>query len=62
MLKYSDLSSDEVEKFRRTFGKEIAVLNPQEVESLIVTGGFERPVLFCQTLFIHAWYARKPTE
>jgi len=59
LLKYSDLSSEDVEKFRRTFGKEIAVLNPQEVESLIATCGFERPVLFCQTLFIHAWYARK---
>lgn len=59
MLKYSDLSSDEVEKFRRTFGKEIAVLPHQEVESLIATGGFESPVLICQTLFIHTWYARK---
>ncbi|MFK5980376.1 MAG: class I SAM-dependent methyltransferase [Rhizobiaceae bacterium] len=62
MLKYSDFSSDEVEKFRRTFGKEVAVLPPQEVESLIATGEFERPVLFSQTLFIHAWYARKTTD
>lgn len=59
MLKYSDLPDAEVEKFRASFGKEVAVLPPQEIESLIASSDFGAPILFCQTLFIHAWYSRK---
>jgi tRNA (cmo5U34)-methyltransferase len=30
-----------------------------EVESIIAGGGFSQPVLFFQTLLIHAWYTKK---
>jgi tRNA (cmo5U34)-methyltransferase len=44
------------------WGKEVAVSGPQEVESMIAGAGFEWPTLFYQALFIHAWYAQKPSR
>jgi tRNA (cmo5U34)-methyltransferase len=43
------------------YGHDVAVLPPSEVASIIAAGGFEPPVLFFQTLLMHAWYARRNT-
>ena len=58
-LKYSGMPDEQVEKFSAALGKDVAVLPPQEIESIISSNGFDTPVLFLQTLFIHAWYARR---
>jgi tRNA (cmo5U34)-methyltransferase len=58
-LKYSRMPAEQVEKFRASFGQDVAVLPPHEVESIIASSGFETPVLFLQSLFIHAWYGRR---
>lgn len=44
------------------WGKDVAVSRPEEIESTIAGAGFERPILFYQALFIHAWYARSPSD
>jgi tRNA (cmo5U34)-methyltransferase len=59
MLKYSEMPAEEVEKFRASYGRNVAVLPPLEVESIIASSGFDTPVLFFQTLLIHGWYARR---
>ncbi len=41
------------------YGRDVAVLPTAEIESIVASGGFETPVLFLQTLLIHAWYTRK---
>jgi hypothetical protein len=38
-------------------GRDAAVLPPHEVSAIIASSGFDSPVLFMQTLFVHAWYA-----
>ncbi len=43
------------------YGRDVAVLPPSEVASIIAAGGFDPPVLFFQTLLMHAWYARRNT-
>jgi len=58
-LKYSEVPAEEVGKFRDSYGRDVAVLPPQEIESIIVASGFDTPVLFLQTLLIHAWYANR---
>jgi tRNA (cmo5U34)-methyltransferase len=58
-LSYSEVPTEEVEKFRASYGRDVAVLPPQEVESIIASSGFDTPVLFLQTLLIHAWYANR---
>jgi tRNA (cmo5U34)-methyltransferase len=58
-LKYSDVPAEEVEKFRASYGRDVAVLPPQEVKTIIASSGFDTPVLFFQTLLIHAWYSKR---
>src|SRR5215510_7243726 len=58
-LKHSEVPAEEVGKFRDSYGWDVAVLPPQEIESIIVASGFDTPVLFLQTLLIHAWYANR---
>lgn len=59
MLKYSEVPVEQIEKVGATFGRDVALLPAQKVESIIASSGFDSPVLFLQTLLIHAWYARR---
>lgn len=57
-MKYSEMPAEEVEKLRVSCGQNVAIVPPQEIESIISSSGFDTPVLFFQTLLIHAWYSR----
>ena len=59
MLKYAGYPDEDVEKFLASHGRDAAVLPPDRVGAIIASSGFDAPVLFLQTLFIHAWYARR---
>ncbi|WP_404790704.1 class I SAM-dependent methyltransferase [Altericista sp. CCNU0014] len=59
MLKYSEMPVEEVEQFRVSYGRDVALLSPQTMEAILANGGFESPVLFFQTLLIRAWYAKR---
>lgn len=59
ILRSSEIPLEEVENFRSAYGRDVAILPPQEVESIIASSGFDAPVLFCQTGLIHAWYAKR---
>lgn len=59
MLKYAEYPDEDIEKFLASYGRDAAVLPPHEVASIIASSGFDTPVLFLQTLLIHAWYARR---
>ncbi len=59
MLKYAEYPDEDVKQFLDSHGQHAAVLPPDDVASIIASGGFDPPVLFLQTLFIHAWYARR---
>ena len=41
-----------------SFGHKVALIAAEKVASLIESCGFESPVLFFQTLFIHAWFSK----
>lgn len=41
-----------------SFGRNVALLPTDKVESIIKSSGFDSPVLFFQTLFIHAWFSK----
>lgn len=57
MLEYSNLPPEALEKYRTSFGKEVAVLTASEIETIISSSGFDTPILFYQAFFIHAWYS-----
>jgi len=39
------------------FGRDVALIPTEKVESIITSSGFDSCVLFFQTLFIHAWFS-----
>lgn len=39
-------------------GRDVVVLPTREVESILESSGFSKPVLFYQALLIHAWYSQ----
>jgi tRNA (cmo5U34)-methyltransferase len=43
------------------YGRDVAVLPPSEVASIIAAGGFDSPVLFFQSLLMHTWHTRRNT-
>lgn len=59
MMKSAEVPDEDVEKMIDGYGRDVAVLPPQEVESIIASAGFDPPVLFFQNLLIHAWYSRR---
>jgi tRNA (cmo5U34)-methyltransferase len=61
MMKSAGIPDDELDKMRDAYGRDVAVLPPSEVGSLVAAGGFDAPVLFFQNLLIHAWSARRNT-
>lgn len=59
MLQYAGYPDEDVEKAVAAHGRAAAVLPPDQVGAIIASSSFDAPVLFLQTLFIHAWYARR---
>lgn len=59
MLRYAGLPSEDIDKYLAAYSKEAALLPKEEVASIMVSGGFTPPVLFYQTLLMHAWYAKR---
>ncbi len=53
-MDFSGVPREDVEKL----GRDVAVLPRQQVEYFIEQGGFQQPILFFQSLLIHAWYSR----
>ncbi len=48
-----------LEQMRAAYARDVAILPPGEVASLIRSGGFDDPVMFYQTGLIHAWFSRR---
>jgi tRNA (cmo5U34)-methyltransferase len=60
MMSAAELSPESIERMRKAYANDVAVLPPSEVASIIEAGSFERPVLFFQAGLIHAWVSRRP--
>lgn len=50
-------SPEAAQNMRAAYGRDVAVLPPGEVESIVAAGGFETPVPFFRNLLIQAWFA-----
>ena len=59
MLKSCDMPAEHTEKLPELYRKEVAIRPLPEIKSLMMANGFKEPVLFFQTLLIHAWYAQQ---
>jgi tRNA (cmo5U34)-methyltransferase len=54
----ADASPEGLDRMKTAYAKNVAVLPPGSVASIIKSGGFDSPVQFFQAGLIHAWYAR----
>ena len=48
-----------LERMSHAYARDVAVLPPEHVASIIRSGGFDTPVRFFQAGLIHAWYSRR---
>ncbi len=61
-MRTADVPAEGLERMRAAYGRDVAVLPPETVQALMVSGGFGSPVQFLQTGLIHAWYALRATQ
>src|SRR5690606_24255934 len=47
-----------LEQMRAAYARDVAILPPAEVGSIIQVAGFDKPVAFYQAGLIHAWFTR----
>ena len=59
MMAAADISPEGIERMRRAFATDVAVISSSKVASIIEAGGFEPPVEFFQAGLIHAWLSKR---
>lgn len=59
MLHAGDLPHNAIENTLSAWEKDVAILPPNEVQSIIKHGGFESPIQFYQSGFVHAWFSKR---
>ena len=55
----AEVSPEGLSRMKTAYAKDVAVLPPATVTSIIKSGGFETPVQFFQAGLIHAWFAKR---
>lgn len=58
MHRYNGLSAQQAQASTSLWGEFVSVVEPREVEELLVSGGFNSPLLVFQVFFIHAWVSQ----
>ena len=53
------VSAERLEGARSAYAKDVAILAPATVASVIESGGFEPPVQFFQAGLLHAWFSKR---
>lgn len=62
MLHAAKVPADAIEKTHSAWAKDVAILPPDEVKSIIERGGFNLPVQFYQSGFVHAWFSERSLD
>lgn len=55
----AEVPPDRLERIRAAYAKNVAILPPPDVASIIASAGFEAPVQFFQAGLLHAWFSRR---
>jgi len=59
MMAAADISAEDIERLRQAYAKDVGILPPSRIASIIESGGFEPPVQFFQAGLIHAWLSKR---
>lgn len=56
------IQAEALERIRAAYAKDVAILPPTLVASIIESAGFEPPVQFFQAGLIHAWFSKRSSN
>jgi tRNA (cmo5U34)-methyltransferase len=59
VMKAGEVAPEMMERVRVAYGRDVAVLPPENIGAIIVAGGFKTPIPFFQGGLIHAWYTTR---
>lgn len=59
MMAAAGIPPEGIERLRKAYEVDVAILPPRRIASIIAAGGFELPVLFYQAGLIHAWLSKR---
>ncbi len=59
LMSANGIQPEVLERIRAAYAKDVAVLPPQVVASIIESAGFQSPVQFFQSGLMHAWFSRR---
>lgn len=59
MMAAAEVAPEAIERMRRAYGQDVAVLPPAQVEAILREAGFALPVPFFQAGLIHGWLSRR---
>ncbi|HTO05100.1 MAG TPA: hypothetical protein VL069_15420, partial [Opitutus sp.] len=62
LMQETGLPPEEFERLRATYRRDVALLPLEQLSAMIASAGFETPVLFLQTVLIHAWFAQRTRQ
>jgi tRNA (cmo5U34)-methyltransferase len=62
MMAGTNVLPEALERMRATYSKDVAILPPAAVASIIESGGFQAPVQFFQAGLLHAWFAKRASR
>lgn len=62
MMKASGIPAAGLEQMRSAYAKDVAILPPAHVASIVKSAGFHDPVMFYQAGLIHAWFSRRLSQ
>jgi tRNA (cmo5U34)-methyltransferase len=59
MMLAAGMPPEGMERMKAAWARDVAILPPASVASIIASGGFEPPVQFYQAALIHAWFCKR---
>lgn len=62
MLHAANVPADALEKTHSAWEKDVAILPPSDIVSIIKHGGFESATQFYQAGFVHAWFSVRSSD
>jgi tRNA (cmo5U34)-methyltransferase len=58
MMSYTGVPPENLKKMQVAYARDVAILPPSAISSIMEAGGFEKPVQFFQAGLIHGWSSR----
>ncbi|WP_293642797.1 hypothetical protein [Polaromonas sp.] len=62
MMLAAGIPASGLEQICAAYAKDVAILPPAQVASIIKSGGFDEPVSFYQSGLIHAWFSKRASS